>query len=1046
MQPSCGSVNGVPNYEYIDGIDHLVTVQSATAAIGTQPAFTSVRMSQFPRSIDADGKVHEKTSHANLPLYSAGTKSFLGDYLDASALMAIPTRSAKNVQEWVPNTGVLTTPGGKLDPSAAPMAGFTTLPIFQGVWTDTRDVRPPQNGDWTLYFPPRRPSTPLAACNPDTAGMRDANIYSSRLTPGVYVGSPSNAKPLGFVTRDGVRQHLQRAFVVFIQNPLRETRYYKLTIVNQPGATNTDRASFNQFPSPPFKATNPSDKLHDPRIPPVITAWVAAPPISTVSRNVYVTAADPTAQVRVDVEETDAPLATPAPVPGQPAPTAAMPPLKVNGLRSSILLNPDPTSPALVGPDLVGNVPDIAELEVHEPVVDDPIFFNVNDPRTRSTALRTPADQNPADQNPADQNPADQNITDLNPADQNPADQNPADQNPADQNPAVEAVAFGDEVTGTGTLIRDVHFPVRNNGNTTTRYFFRPVVKSTSPDRKYQLLVTVRNNTLTVDNACNLKIDPQREVLVNVSNFRPRTPADQNPADQNPADQNPADQNPADQNPADQNPADQNPADQNTSFFLAPGDEATVTLRIYAPSSEFDTLPSPANDQVAAVVASASANTGETVAPTAAAGADLTVNDPPAALNVEFAEPGQLVDVSWTLKNRGTSTASSTNGSITTQFYLSTNGIAALRPGDVLLASTSREGDVPACTATTPTACAFAFVQPLTIPPTTVPSATPYFIKVITDPPNGDFPTGRVFEADETNNVAVVAVTVAVINDPPTFTTGPNQSLLRSAGAQTVDAWATNISAGPADEAAQTVNFVVTTDNTALFSVQPAITPAGTLTFTPAANATGSATVTVRLHDSGGTLFGGVDTSAAQTFVISVTAVNDAPSFVRGGDQTALEDAGAQSVPNWATNISAGPADEAGQLVDFRVLADNAALFAIAPAVSPSGTLTYTPAANANGTASVTVQLHDNGGTANGGVDTSAPQTFTISVTAVNDAPSFTRGADQTVPAGAGPQTVADWATHISAGPQDEAGQAFEFLVAAEEPALFSTAPAVSPA
>src|SRR6185312_1643767 len=141
-------------------------------------------------------------------------------------------------------------------------------------------------------------------------------------------------------------------------------------------------------------------------------------------RNVYVTAADPTAQVRVDVEETDAPLATPAPVPGQPAPTAAMPPLKVNGLRSSILLNPDPTSPALVGPDLVGNVPDIAELEVHEPVVDDPIFFNVNDPRTRSTALRTPADQNPADQNPADQNPADQNITDLNPADQNPADQN----------------------------------------------------------------------------------------------------------------------------------------------------------------------------------------------------------------------------------------------------------------------------------------------------------------------------------------------------------------------------------------------------------------------------------------------------------------------------------------------------------------------------------------------------------------------------------------------------------------------------------------------
>ena len=34
--------------------------------------------------------------------------------------------------------------------------------------------------------------------------------------------------------------------------------------------------------------------------------------------------------------------------------------------------------------------------------------------------------------------------------------------------------------------------------------------------------------------------------------------------------------------------------------------------------------------------------------------------------------------------------------------------------------------------------------------------------------------------------------------------------------------------------------------------------------------------------------------------------------------------------------------------------------------------------AQANGTANVTVRLHDNGGTANGGADTSAPQTFTV--------------------------------------------------------------------
>src|SRR5207247_1239176 len=117
----------------------------------------------------------------------------------------------------------------------------------------------------------------------------------------------------------------------------------------------------------------------------------------------------------------------------------------------------------------------------------------------------------------------------------------------------------------------------------------------------------------------------------------------------------------------------------------------------------------------------------------------------------------------------------------------------------------------------------------------------------------------------------------------------------------------------------QTLNFIVTTSNNALFAVQPAISPAGVLTYTPAANANGQATVTVQLHDNGGTANGGVDTSAAQQFTITVTPVNNAPSFVAGANQTVLEDAGAQTVPAWATQISAGPPDEAGQTLNFTV-------------------------------------------------------------------------------------------------------------------------------
>src|SRR5205823_2364838 len=183
---------------------------------------------------------------------------------------------------------------------------------------------------------------------------------------------------------------------------------------------------------------------------------------------------------------------------------------------------------------------------------------------------------------------------------------------------------------------------------------------------------------------------------------------------------------------------------------------------------------------------------------------------------------------------------------------------------------------------------------------------------------------------------------------------------------------------------------------------QPTVSAAGTLSYTPAANANGSATVTVQIHDDGGTANGGVDTSATQTFTITVRAVNDVPSFTKGANQSVLEDSGAKDGAIWATGISAGPSNEASQTVDFIVSNDNNGLFSSQPAVAANGTLSYTPAADANGSATVTVKIHDDGGTAYGGVDTSTAQTFTIAVTAVNDAPSFTKGANQTVNEDAG--------------------------------------------
>lgn len=233
---------------------------------------------------------------------------------------------------------------------------------------------------------------------------------------------------------------------------------------------------------------------------------------------------------------------------------------------------------------------------------------------------------------------------------------------------------------------------------------------------------------------------------------------------------------------------------------------------------------------------------------------------------------------------------------------------------------------------------------------------------------------------------ATKTVSVTGVNDAPSFTASNPPAVNEDVGGQSVANWAT-FSPGPADESTQTVlNYTVSgVSNAALFSVQPAVDSTGSLTYTPAANANGTSNFTVTVRDNGGTANGGVDTSTAQTFVITVNPVNDAPSFTPGSNQTVNEDAPAQSVA-WATAINDGD-PELTQTLTFNVSNDNNALFSTQPAINPAGTLTYTPAANANGSATITVTLSDNGDTANGGVNTSASQSFTITVNAVNDPP-----------------------------------------------------------
>ncbi|MGB0513916.1 MAG: tandem-95 repeat protein, partial [Wenzhouxiangellaceae bacterium] len=294
---------------------------------------------------------------------------------------------------------------------------------------------------------------------------------------------------------------------------------------------------------------------------------------------------------------------------------------------------------------------------------------------------------------------------------------------------------------------------------------------------------------------------------------------------------------------------------------------------------------------------------------------------------------------------------------------------------------------------------------------------------------------------------ATVNITVNDVNDAPTFNAGPDQTVNEDAGAQTVASWATAIDPGAPNETGQVLTFSFTGNtNPALFAAGPAVdSGTGDLTFTPAADVSGSANLTLVLSDDGGTANGGVDTSAPASFTITVNPVNDAPTFTAGADVTVLEDSGAYDQP-WATGIDAGAPDEGGQVLTFNITAnDNPGLFAAGPAIDAgSGNLSFTPAANASGVANLSVELMDNGGTANGGVDTSASVALVITVTAINDAPSFVAGPDQTVDEDSGAQTVNGWAISIDPGAPNEAGQVLTFNITGNtDPALFSAGPSV---
>jgi hypothetical protein len=276
--------------------------------------------------------------------------------------------------------------------------------------------------------------------------------------------------------------------------------------------------------------------------------------------------------------------------------------------------------------------------------------------------------------------------------------------------------------------------------------------------------------------------------------------------------------------------------------------------------------------------------------------------------------------------------------------------------------------------------------------PTANFSGSASFVYTVTD--NG---TTNGVSDPKTGN-ATVNFTVNAVNDPPSFTIAGNPAAVNEdAGAQTVSNFATSISQG-ASESGQTLTFNLSltgSTGTLTFASGPAIDPiTGNLTYTSNPDTNGTATYSVTLSDNGSNTPPNSNTSPAQSFTITVNAVDDAPTFQLGSNPSVGEDAGPQSIPGFAFNFQPGPVtatDEAGQtLVGYALTPTGTTgglTFSATPVISNAGTLTFTANNNSAGSATFDVVATDTGSGTPPNVNQSAPVSFTITVGGTNDPP-----------------------------------------------------------
>jgi len=637
-------------------------------------AFPSVRISQYTFGSrctvatppgtpcpDKSPKIIEqmKFNPPNLPMFSHGTKPFIGDYIDVAALTMLFDRTSK---KWIFNT----------QPSNAA--------VFHATWTDNRDVRPPPvvNGvqNWALYTavgstggtsfydPTQMKQVCVPGTNDNQTGSRNQNVYTSRITQGLLVGVKENTKPL---TNPGGAS-VRRVFSLFARNTTNQQAFYRF-IANTIGAgpCQTDASgtttSFNQF-----SCTNPD------------SVDVIALPRSTVSRSLFVTSTLKYPSVTVTIAQINKIGGTVIdPQSGGLQSTTAINPDNTNpDITNPDITNPDITNPDITNPDITN--PDITNAEAYDPTVTNP---DITNPDITNPDITNPDITNPDITNPDITNPDITNIVVTNPDITNPDITNPDITNPDITNPDITNpdITNPDITSLSAGGINDVTFKLSNKGNTSSSYSAKEFARQVGvaccragcpaggggfdpngkpcpadPCTKCQLIARKTYPT-PIANACTLGVETQNIPISNIPNPAFTTGNITTP----------------------DNGSDDPNMQPDATVSLGPGEGARVTLRVFGP---VNSPQGGGSTPVKTVGVAGGANTGQN---TAATSLTITTTNLPVA----------VVGTDYQTNSGAASKLMSVGGVGTTSWKAS---VGTLPPGISLAASTGQLSGVVSAT------------------------------------------------------------------------------------------------------------------------------------------------------------------------------------------------------------------------------------------------------------------------------------------------------------------------------------------------------------